>query len=120
DRQYDTFNSAAYLAGQMQRFAKYASSAEIAVRLRASADATVASLFRHRLLSPKGTWYWNYSIQEHISNDFAHASYIVTGLQTYVREDGGLSEQIALGLVVGHLADFSSDDRQLRGWPAFE
>ena len=117
DRRYDTFNSAAYLAGQMQRFAKYGGSDR---RLfEDAADATISSLVQHRQLSDNGRWYWRYSIQEDVSNDLAHASYIVSGIETYVAEGGALSHKIDLKAVLGHLGEFV-DGEAVRAWPKFQ
>ncbi|HRN87731.1 MAG TPA: hypothetical protein PK271_03940 [Hyphomicrobium sp.] len=118
DRQYDTFNSGAYLAGQMQRFAKYGG--DDRKLFEDAADATIASLVQHRQLSENGHWYWRYSIQENVSNDLAHASYIVSGIDTYVAEGGALSEKIDLKAVLGHLGDFVDDQGTVRGWPKFQ
>lgn len=120
DQPYDTFNSAAYLAGQMQRFAKYADDLALAYRLRSTADATVASLVRHHQISPSKAWYWRYSIQEDVTNDLAHAGYIVEGLRTYVRERGRLSSDVDLPAVVNHLRDFFDRAGTPRGWPSFQ
>ncbi|HXH80910.1 hypothetical protein [Nocardioides sp.] len=120
DQPYDTFNSAAYLAGQMQRFAKYADDPALAARLRSTADATVASLVRHHQISPSKSWYWRYSIQEDVTNDLAHAGYIVEGLRTYVRERGRLSPDVDLPAVVSHLRDFFDETGTPRGWPDFQ
>ena len=120
DRQYDTFNPAAYLAGQMQRFAKYAEDQELATRLRAAADATVASLIENHQVSKSGSWYWLYSIQEAVSNDLPHASYIIEGLRTYVREGGRLSDKIDLDAVLAHVGDFFDEEGAPRAWPDFQ
>ncbi|CAD7036271.1 hypothetical protein RHAB21_02504 [Pseudorhizobium halotolerans] len=120
DRAYDTFNSAAYIAGQMQRFASYASSPEIADLLKSAADATMASLIAHHQESPGGAWFWKYSLQENVANDLAHASYIVEGIQTYVREGGALNKEIATSAVSQHLEEFGGNDGTLRGWPTFQ
>lgn len=117
DRQYDTFNSAAYLAGQMQRFAKYAD--RDAESFRIAADSTMASLIKHHQVSSAGNWYWQYSVQENVSNDLAHASYIVDGIKTYIEEGGRLANQLPLDAIVAHLAEFE-DDTSIRGWPTFQ
>lgn len=119
DRRWDTFNPAAYLAGQMQRFARYADSPVQAARLRRAADETVASLLRNRRLSPSGGWYWWYSKQEHRANDLPHASYIIAGLDTYVRHGGRLSARIDLRAVARHLKDFVTPAGTPRAWPTF-
>lgn len=120
DQPYDTFNSAAYLAGQMQRFAKYAPSPDVARRLTASADTTVASLLRNRRTSSSKAWWWRYSLQETNANDMPHASYIIEGLRTYTREGGALSSSVDLPRVVAHLRDFFEADGRPRAWPTFQ
>ncbi|MGB3272416.1 MAG: hypothetical protein WBA66_05925 [Xanthobacteraceae bacterium] len=118
DQKYDTFNPAAYLAGQMQRFSKYANE-EVAEQLRYAADATVRSLVDNHYVSPSGAWYWKYSIQEDVTNDLAHASYIVDGLETYAAEGGRLTAEIKLQAVVDHLKEFVDGDT-LRAWPIIQ
>lgn len=120
DQPYDTFNPAAYVAGQMQRFAKYATNPELARRLTDSADATVNSLVRNHLKSPDGHWYWRYSVQEKLLNDMPHASYIIDGLRTYVREGGALADEVDLPRVVGHLEEFADAEGRPRAWPAMQ
>lgn len=119
DRRYDTFNSAAYIAGQMQRMAKYEDRWS-GWRLRRAANATMASLIRHHRVSEAGHWYWQYSVQEANSNDLAHASYIVHGMATYVQEGGALADKINLDAVRGHLEEFLGPDGLVRAWPGFE
>lgn len=119
DRPYDTFNSAAYVAGQMQRFAAYADSA-LARRLTGAADATVDSLVRNHRTSRDGHWYWRYSLQETNANDMPHASYIVDGLRTYVREGGALADEVDLPRALGHLEEFVDDAGRPRAWPALQ
>lgn len=127
DRPYDTFNSAAYLAGQLQRLSKLTTDARLAARLAEVADKTVASLLKNRQTSPDtGAWYWRYSIQEATPNDLPHASYIVLGLRDYVAHDGRLAPQVDMAKVVDHLREFTPDDKQrretgmqVRAWPRF-
>jgi len=119
DAAYDTFNSAAYLAGQFQRLSKYVADKDVADELRSAADTTVSSLIRHRKTSPSGAWYWNYSVQENQPNDLPHAMYIVLGLQTYAREGGRLRAQIDIPQTINHIRDFLDDQQQPRAWPIF-
>lgn len=119
DVRYDTFNSAAYLAGQMQRFAKYVTDADLAARLRDRADATIASLLANRKVGPYGAWYWTYSIQEDVPNDLPHASYIIDGLRTYVREGGRHAAEVDMAATLAHTGDFFDEAGKPRAWPAF-
>ncbi|MET0526017.1 MAG: hypothetical protein ABWZ91_14525 [Nocardioides sp.] len=120
DRPYDTFNSAVYLAGQMQRFVQYASQPALARRLTESADSTMVSLLKHQKTSPSGAWYWNYSVQDDYANDMPHASYVIEGLRTYVREEGSRAGQVDLPRVVRHLRDFFPEGSKPRGFPTFQ
>lgn len=117
DRQYDTFNSAAYLAGQMQRFAKYAGAN--AYLLERAADDTINALVGYHMVSDEGSWYWRYSVQEDVSNDLAHATYIVEGLLDYVNEGGALSYRVDLDAAMSHLGEFVDGER-VRAWPRLQ
>lgn len=120
DRKYDTFNSAVYLAGQMQRYAKVTGRPDLKDELSFAADTTMAALIQNRKISPRsGSWYWNYSIQEDNPNDLPHAGYIIEGVLTYIENNGRLSSSFDNDKVFGHLMDFFGDDGNLRGWPAF-
>lgn len=119
DWKYDTFNSAIYLAGQMQRFSKYVNDEVLKESLQEAADATVKSLIKNKLLSKKGSWYWYYSIQEEIPNDLPHAGYIVEGLLIYIENEGRFANQIEKDKVFSHLYDFVDGKGAVRGWPVF-
>lgn len=120
DRKYDTFNSAVYLAGQMQRYSEIVKRPEQQVALRSAADATMAALIQNKKISPEtGSWYWNYSIQENSPNDLPHAGYVVEGVITYIENNGRLSSQFDKDKVFKHLMDFFERDGTVRGWPAF-
>jgi hypothetical protein len=121
DRRYDTFNSAAYLAGQMQRFSKITSDAAFAERLRSAADATMRSLLWHRRVSPEtGAWYWSYSVQEEHPNDLGHASFILEGIRAYIAHGGSLAGEFFWPKAVSHLKEFYRPQLgELRAWPRF-
>lgn len=121
DRPYDTFNPAAYLAGQMQRFSRMTPDAKMSSKLRAAADATMQVLLDQRQITPDGAgWYWNYSIQESVANDLPHASYIVDGIITYMAYAGRLSDSFERAKVSAHLMDFpDSATGAVRAWPRF-
>lgn len=119
DRPYDTFNPAAYLAGQMQRYSGMVQNAKQQAALRAAADATMDSLLRHHKVSAAKHWYWNYSVQENVPNDLPHASYVIDGIKTYMAYGGRLSGQFDRFAVLGHLREFPAADGVVRGWPAF-
>jgi len=120
DRKYDTFNSAVYLAGQMQRFAQITPSVELKEALQSAADSTMAALVRNRKIAKgSGSWYWNYSIQEDNPNDLPHAGYIVEGVLTYIDSQGRQASSIDRQMTFQHLMDFFGRDGKVRGWPAF-
>lgn len=119
DARYDTFNSAAYMAGEMQRFVKYVDDPSLSNRIKSAADATVVSLIEHHQDSPSGSWYWRYSLQENAANDLPHAGYIIEGLRVYIKEGGRLAAQIDWAAVVTHLADFADDTGKITAWPPF-
>jgi hypothetical protein len=119
DRRYDTFNPAAYIAGQMQRLSRLVSDTGQAVLLREAADQTMQALLDHRKVNPAtGSWYWNYSVQEENSNDLPHASYIVDGIRTYIRHGGRLAAAFDRDKVMAHLDEFLGEKASdIRGWP---
>ncbi|MHA6161350.1 hypothetical protein [Pseudomonas sichuanensis] len=120
DRKYDTFNSAVYLAGQMQRFAEITPNGELKEALQSAADATMLALVRNKKIAEgSGSWYWNYSIQEDNPNDLPHAGYIIEGILTYMDSQGRLSASFDRQKVFQHLMDFFGKDGKVRGWPAF-
>lgn len=120
DRKYDTFNSAVYLAGQMQRFAQITPSVELKEALQSAADSTMAALSRNKKIAKgSGSWYWNYSVQEDNPNDLPHAGYIVEGVLTYIDNQGRQASGIDRQKTFQHLMDFFGRDGGVRGWPAF-
>lgn len=122
DRKYNTYNPAGYLAGQLQRFSRYAPNEHVARQLQALADDIVEELLRRAQRNPDtGSLYWFYSEEEGITNDVAHAAYIVHGLMAYVEYQGALSARVPLPDVVRHLEEFyRPDHNSLGGWPYFE
>jgi hypothetical protein len=116
---YDTFNPAVYLAGQMQRFSRFVDE-PLASTLRSRADENMRILLAHQQTDPDGNWYWNYSVQERVPNDLAHASYIIDGILTYVENGGALGSRFDSRRTVGHLASFlRGDDLFVSAWPTF-
>jgi hypothetical protein len=119
DRRYDTFNPAAYLAGQMQRFSGRLTG-QSAETLRAVADQTMGVLLQSRQTDPAGDWYWDYSLQERVPNDLAHAMYIVNGIHTYAAYEGRRAGGFDLTHVARHLHAFlRTDDGFVSAWPTF-
>lgn len=120
DRRYDTFNSAVYLAGQMQRYSELSNRPEMKERLQQAADETMGALLKNkRQASRSNTWFWSYSIQEDSLNDLPHAGYIIEGVLAYVHHGGRLANQFDIKGVFGHLMDFVNEDGSIRGWPVF-
>jgi hypothetical protein len=122
DYGYDTFNPAAYLAGQVQRFSCIVSDDKQRKKMRDAADLTMAALLKERRISKDtGAWFWNYSVQEDSPNDLPHASYIAEGISTYCRNGGRLTEEFKLPLIFEHLNEFIPEDhsKPVRGWPRF-
>lgn len=120
DRKYDTFNSAVYLAGQMQRFAVITPHPELKEALELAADSTMSALISNKKIAEdSGSWYWNYSIQEDNPNDLPHAGYIIEGVLTYIDNQGRLAPNFDRNNIFQHLMDFFGEDGEVRGWPAF-
>jgi hypothetical protein len=120
DRKYDTFNSAVYLAGQMQRFAVITPRPELKEALESAADSTMLALINHKKVAEdSGSWYWNYSIQEDNPNDLPHAGYIIEGVLTYIDNRGKLASSFDRDSIFQHLNDFFGEDGKIRGWPVF-
>ncbi|MBN8499399.1 hypothetical protein [Accumulibacter sp.] len=119
DRRYDTFNPAAYMAGQMQRLSRLVNDPGQAELLRQAADQTMQALLDHRKVNPAtGSWYWNYSVQEDSSNDLPHASYVVDGIRTYIRHGGRLAAAFDREKVLAHLDEFLGEKTpDIRAWP---
>lgn len=127
DRHYDTFNSAMYLAGQLQRLSRLTADQVLARKMAEVADKTVAAHLRYKQKSPEtGAWFWFYSVQEAVPNDLPHASYIAAGMADYVRHGGKLASDIDLNAVFDHLQEFlppqqikDSPRPFIRAWPRF-
>lgn len=123
DGRYDTFNPAAYLAGQVQRFSCIVADGEQREKMRAAADLTMAALLKEKQISnDTGAWFWNYSVQEDVPNDLPHASYIAEGIETYCRNGGRLAHEFNLPLIFEHLNEFvpKNESLPIRGWPRFQ
>lgn len=118
DHRYDCFNPAAYLAGQLQRFANVTLDVERAEQARRLADATIEVLLREHRTTENGHWYWQYSIQEAVPNDLPHACYIVDGILRYAEHGGRLADRFDVPAVLAHLGDFRGES-DWRAWPRF-
>lgn len=122
DLPYDTFNPAAYMAGQLQRFSQLTPDQPLATALRQAADDTVQVLLNEKKINPAtGSWYWQYSIQESVANDLPHASYIIDGLRTYRLHGGRLADRIDMNAVLNHLHEFHDKAAgHVRAWPLLQ
>lgn len=117
DRLYDTFNPAAYLAGQMQRFAFRHQTEKWSGLLSEAAHRVISILLRNFHLDRRsGSVYWHYSLQEPVPNDLAHACYIAEGINTFARYGG--KPEADIPNPVEHLPNFLVKSK-LRAWPIF-
>jgi hypothetical protein len=124
DRRYDTFNPAAYLAGQMQRASRGVADPRQRERYLASADATMRAVLRHRQLAPgSGHWTWSYSLQQPtLPNDLPHAGYMIEGIRAYIEHGGRLADEFDWYAVLAHLGDFRGTEKDadaVRAFPSF-
>ena len=112
DRHYDTFNPAAYLAGQMQRASRQVREHRLRTRYLAAADATMRAVLQHKQVAPgSGSWYWHYSVQQALPNDLPHAGYMIAGIRAYIEFGGRLADQFDGYAVLNHLGDFRGESR---------
>ncbi len=123
DRAYDTFNPAAYLAGQIQRASLIVDDHRERERYAAAADASMRVLLQHRQLAPgSGHWFWHYSVQQALPNDLPHAGYVIDGIRAYIEYSGRLAAQFDWYAVLGHLGDFKGEvgaAGEVRAFPVF-
>lgn len=120
DRRYDTFNPAAYLAGQIQRAGLDVDDHRLRERYLAAADATMRAVLQHRKLAPgSGHWYWNYSVQQALPNDLPHAGYMIAGIRAYLEHGGRLAGRFDWYAVLHHLGDFKGEAGEVRAFPVF-
>lgn len=118
DRGYSTFNPAAYMAGQMQRFSEIVPDFEKRDRLRFVSDMVMMSLLNNKRLDQNGGWYWNYSVDENVPNDAAHAIYIIDGIYQYKQHQGSIADQFNWIAINRHVILFySPEDRQFKRFP---
>lgn len=117
DKPYITYNPAAYMAGQMQRFSALTRDSDEQKRLRSVADRTMTVLLDARLADPYGSWYWLYGVGESSPNDAAHAIYIVDGIYQYIAHQGALANEFAWSDIVKHIDLFYS--RSSERWMRF-
>lgn len=107
DAKYDCFNPSAYMAGQLCRFTYFFP--EEKSKLKNLIDKTFKALLAHKK-EENENWYWNYSVQEEVSNDLPHASYIIDGISQYKKYNGKWANQFDLDKVKNHLLSFQKND----------
>jgi hypothetical protein len=120
DRPYDTFNSAAYLAGAIQRYSVFEADPQMKARMQAVVDKTVAAHLAHRQVADSGSWFWHYSISEKVPNDLAHAAYIMHGMRLYADHGGTLASRLDIKAIERHVGDFVAPaSGRIVAWPNF-
>jgi hypothetical protein len=111
DRGYDVFNSAAYLAGQMQRFSRITTDVSFAQLLQKTADQTMMQiLVQARHSSDSGSWYWNYFTGKPKKNDLVHAAFTVEGILSYIENGGNLKNEFDVDLIIQYFHEFYDYD----------
>lgn len=108
DAAVDSSAASAMLAGQLQRFANFRTSARSA-ELAARADDVVRSLSTSRRTGRLGDWYWNASSRGVVPNELADAALLSSGLGSYVEARGALADTLSMPSVRQHLRSFLSD-----------
>ncbi len=120
DRPYDTFNSAAYLAGAIQRYTTFETDPKMKARMQAVVDKTVAAHLAHKQVAASGSWFWHYSTSEKVPNDLAHAGYIMHGMRLYADHGGTLADKLDIKAIERHLGDFVDPaSGRIVAWPNF-
>jgi hypothetical protein len=90
DKKYDVYNSAAMLAGQLQRFSQITAEEDIRNLSSRKADKIIRIFLENVLADKSGNYYWNHSVQKEKPNDLVHASYIIEGIRDYLTHNGGV------------------------------
>lgn len=90
DKKYDVYNSAAMLAGQIQRFSQITTEEEIKILSSNKADKIIRIFIENVLIDKAGNFYWNHSIQKEKPNDLVHAAYIIEGIRDYCNNNGNV------------------------------
>ncbi|MHC1783125.1 MAG: hypothetical protein AB9891_10295 [Anaerolineaceae bacterium] len=109
DESFHTYNPAAYLAGQMQRFSLQITDPTLRKDLRVTSDNIISILVQSRQIDETGGWYWFYSTDEGF-NSIAHAGYIADGIRNYIKYGGALTDQLDWPAVYKHFEHFFMED----------
>lgn len=124
DRNYDVFNPAVFLAGQMQRFGSLPET-DRAGLWRKRAQHIIHTVVDHAKHDPQGNIHWNYGVQQPLQrpNDLVHACYMIEGFRAF-RDHGG-KIPLEWDRITGHLHSFNDDgewneypliDRKYKGY----
>ena len=106
DDGYDTYNSAIFLIGQIQRFAWLITDPTQKRLFGEFCDKEMARIILdHRELSD-GSWYWLYGDGTDRVNEMGHSSYIVDGIRNYIKYEGALSTKINRDSTLKYLDHF--------------
>jgi hypothetical protein len=109
DKEYDVYNPATYLAGQLKRFASISREDSLKNITNIKSDKIISLLMSNLLIDPNGNIYWNYGIQINRPNDLVHACYIIEGIRDYSMFDSDSSLQ--WHKIFNHLNLFYSNNR---------
>ncbi len=121
DQRYDTYNPAAYMAGQMQRFSEIIQNSDRRKQLHLVSDTVMVSLLENKQLDKNKGWYWYYSLDEEVPNDATHAIYIAEGIYQYIQHKGSIANQFDWVAINRHITLFySQEDRQFKQFPQVE
>lgn len=107
DIKYNTFNSAAHMMGQMQRYSQYAKNS-LKIKLKLTADSVAKSLSKHKNEDTEQI-YWNYSIGENVPNDLSHFLFILNGVYNYIKYEGTYAHIFNFDKIKNHLNSFNKD-----------
>jgi len=110
DEAFDVYNPAAFLAGQMQRFATITEDDSLRSELTLKAEMVMNELFSDAKVDREGNLRWDYGTHRRLQrpNDLVHACYIIEGIRAYIRYGGEPEEEWER--LVHHLNRFYSDD----------
>jgi hypothetical protein len=111
DRNYDVYNPAVYLAGQMQRISHLTDNDSLSVLLKSKSKKVFSILVENKLKDINGNIYWNYGNKQQRPNDLIHMAYIVEGLRDYKNYGGNLD--ITWDKIINHIWLFKPKDKWL-------
>lgn len=83
DQNFDVYNPAAYLAGQLQHFANKFSLHPQVEDVKLVSETIVSKIWDQRIIIEDQGVYWNYGTEQPRPNDLVHACYIIEGFRNY-------------------------------------